>query len=219
MTLVKFLPSYQRIQQALQWWSSRQSTKLFVEAEKIRDDLLQETFTIRRHLDVLTANNLNLSNHQTQDYLRQIDNFHHSLVQLSNRLFPESLPDSFPLAIECLIEPWLAINPHLYFHLDLPVYWRQEQAFHSLTVLSILDELLTINLSNIITGITIYISLKQQKNQGQLKIQINYHDITSFMCHTNSTELKYLCDTFQVLTSGRCFYRASNCQVIWHLSW
>ncbi|HIK04924.1 MAG TPA: hypothetical protein IGS40_09435 [Trichormus sp. M33_DOE_039] len=219
MTLVKFLPSYQRIQQALQWWSSRQSIKLFLEAEKIRDDLLQETFTIRRHLDVLTTDNLDLSHNQTQDYLRQIDNFHHSLVQLSNRLFPESLQDSFPLAIECLIEPWLALNPHLYFHLDLPIYWRHEQASHSLIVLSTLDELLTITLPHILTKITISISLKQKKNLGQLSIQINYPDVTTFICNTSLPELNYLCDTFQFLTSGRCFYRTSHCQAVWYLSW
>lgn len=219
MTLVKFLPSYQRIQQALQWWSSRQSIKLFLEAEKIRDDLLQETFTIRRHLDILTTDHVNLSHTQTQDYLRQIDNFHHSLVQLSNRLFPQSLQDSFPLAIECLIEPWLALNPHLYFHLDLPGYWRHEQTSHSLIVLSTLEELLTITLPHILTQITICISLKQQKNMGQLNVQINYPDVTTFVCHTSVPELNYLCDSFQILTSGRCFYRTSHRQVIWYLFW
>ncbi|WP_414575677.1 hypothetical protein [Anabaena sp. CCY 9402-a] len=219
MTLVKFLPSYQRIQQALQWWSSRQSIKLFLEAEKIRDDLLQEAFTIRRNLDVLTTDNLNLSSNKTQEYLRQIDNFHNSLVQLSNRLFPESLQDSFPLAIECLIEPWLEINPHLYFHLDLPVYWRHEQASNSLIVLSTLEELLTITLPHILTQITICISLKQQKNMGQLNVQISYPDITTFVCHTSLPELDYLCDTFQFLTSGRCFYRTSHHKVVWYLFW
>jgi hypothetical protein len=219
MTLVRFLPAYHRIQQALQWWSSRQSMKLFLEAEKIRDGLLQETFTIRRNLDLVAVENLNFSSNQTQDYLKQIDQFHHSLVQLSNRLFPESLQDNFPLAIECLLEPWLAAHPHLYFHLDLPVSWRHEQAEHSLIVLSALDELLTISLPHILTPITIYISLKPQKNFGQLNVQIHYPDVTTFICRSSLPELDYLCDTVQLLTSGRCFYRTNNRKVIWYFCW
>ncbi|WP_066380919.1 MULTISPECIES: hypothetical protein [unclassified Anabaena] len=219
MTLVRFLPAYHRIQQALQWWYSRQSMKLFLEAEKIRDDLLQEAFSIRRNLDLMVVDNLNLSRDQTQDYLKQIDQFHCSLVQLSNRLFPESLQDNFPLAIECLLEPWLVANPHLHFHLDLPVNWRHESAAHSLIVLSALDELLTISLPHILMRITIYISLKQQKNFGQLNIQIHYPDVTTFICHPSLPELDYLCESFQILTSGRCFYRINNRQVILYFCW
>ena len=133
-----------RIQQALQWWFSRQFLKLFLEAEKIRDDLLQESFTIRRNLDLLAKDNLSLSTNKTQEYLKQIDNFHHSFVQLSDRLFPASIQDSLPLSIECLLEPWLTSNPHLYFHFDMPLYWRYEQAERSLIVLTILEELLRI---------------------------------------------------------------------------
>jgi hypothetical protein len=51
----------QKIKQALQWWSYRQSIRLFLEAEKIRDSLLQESFIILRSLDLLKIDDRNLS--------------------------------------------------------------------------------------------------------------------------------------------------------------
>jgi hypothetical protein len=219
MILIPFLTSYQRIQQSLQWWSSRQSTKLFLEAEKIRDGLLQESFTIRRNLDFLVIEHLDLSHEKAQEYLKQIDDFHHSLVQLSDRLFPAALQDSFPLAIECLLEPWLASNPHLYFHLDMPVYWRHEQVDHSLIALMALEELLTITLPEVLKRITISISLKQQNNIGHLSVHITYPDPSTFICYSRLPELDYLCESFRILTSGKCFYHTNNLRVVWYFIW
>ncbi|MBW4675664.1 MAG: hypothetical protein KME52_17055 [Desmonostoc geniculatum HA4340-LM1] len=219
MSLVRFLTSYQRIQQSLQWWSSRQSMKLFVEAEKIRDDLLQESFTIRRNLDLLTVDNLNLSDNKIQECLKQIDNFHHSLVQLSDRLFPASLQDSFPLAIECLLEPWLVSNPQLYFQIDLPLYWRHEPAERSLIVLTALNELLTITLAEVFASTSVFINLKEQKNIGQLIVEITYSNVSTFVLHSRLPELNYLCETFRLLTSGKCFNRTKNMKICWYFYW
>ncbi len=218
MSLVRFLTSYHSIQQALQWWSSRQSKKLFLEAEKIRDDLLQDSFTIRRNLDLLSVDNLNSGN-RVQECLKHIDNFHHSLVQLSDRLFPASLQDSFPLAIECLLEPWLALSPQLYFQIDMPVYWRHEPAERSLIVLTALNELLTISLPEVIAPTLIYINLKQHKNIGQLIVEITYPNVSTFVLYSRLPELNYLCESFRLLTSGKCFSHTKNLRVSWYFSW
>nr|MDZ8060710.1 hypothetical protein [Nostoc sp. EkiNYC01] len=193
--------------------------KLFVEAERIRDDLLQESFTIRRNLDLLTVDNLNLSDNKIQECLKQIDNFHHSLVQLSDRLFPASLQDSFPLAIECLLEPWLVSNPQLYFQIDLPLYWRHEPAERSLIVLTALNELLTITLAEVLASTSVYITLKQQKNIGQLIVEITYSNMSTFVLHSRLPELNYLCETFRLLTSGKCFNRTRNMNIRWYFYW
>ncbi|MHC0065738.1 hypothetical protein ACWATR_23030 [Nostoc sp. UIC 10890] len=219
MSIVRFLTSYHSIQQALQWWSSRQSTKLFIEAEKIRDNLLQDSFTIRRNLDLLSGDNLNLSDNRIQECLKHIDNFHHSLVQLSDRLFPASLQDSFPLAIECLLEPWLASSSQLYFQIDMPVYWRHEPAERSLVVLTALNELLTISLTEVLTPTSIYINLKQHSNIGQLIVEITYPNVSTFVLHSRLPELNYLCESFRLLTSGKCFSRTKNLSISWYFYW
>ncbi len=124
--MIMFVKSYNRIQQALQWWSFRQSIKLSVEANKIREDFLQELFTVRQNLELLAIDNPESSIEKTQASLKQIDHLHRSLAQLSDRLFPSYLEDNLPLAIEYLLEPWIVSHPHLDFHISMPFSWRYE---------------------------------------------------------------------------------------------
>ncbi|MBD2346494.1 hypothetical protein [Anabaena subtropica] len=219
MTIIPFMTSYHRVQKALQWWSYRQSAKLLLEAEQIRDGLLQETFTMRRNLDLLFLDNINLPNDKAQDSLKRIENFHHSLVKLSDRLFPESLQDSFPLAIESLLESWLASNPHIYFHIDMPIYWRYEPGERGLIILTLLEEFLTISLSEISIPTSLYLSLKLKDNTGILTVKITYSQTSSFFVTSGLTELDYLCQTCRLLTSGKCFYHAHDFTISWSFSW
>lgn len=219
MTFFYFLKSYYKIQQALQWWSSRQSIQLFLEAEKIRDDLLQESFIIRRSLDLLTIEHPNLSPKQTQECLKKVDDFHHSLVKLSDRLFPTSLQDSLPLAIEYLLRPWLISHPCRYFYIDMPASWRDEPAERSMIVLRALEELLIITIPEIVTPASIYISLKQQENLAQLIVTISYPDVSTLVLYSHLPELDYLGQSFRVLTGGNCFYSSQNLNAIWYFCW
>ena len=219
MTLLWFLVSELRIQKALQWWANKQSLKRFLEAEKIRDDLLQESFTIRRSLDMLTVDNRDLSVNKIQECVRKIDNFHQSLVELSDRLFPWHLEYSLPLAIECLLESRLIANSHLSLHIDMPVNWERQPAERNLIVLSILDDLLTIALPEVLTPIAISISLKQRKNISHLIVKITYPDVSTMDLCTNLRELKYLCDSFYFLTSGKCVYRSKYLTSAWYFHW
>jgi hypothetical protein len=219
MIFVRFLKYYHRTQEALQWWASRESSKLFLEAEKIRDGLLQESFTIRRSLEMLTVDNLQLSAKQTQECLKKIDTFHDSLAQLSDRLFPAYLQDSLPLAIQSLLEPWIASRNHIYFHVDMPDCWRHEPAEGSLIVLRALEELLRITLPEVLTPISIYITLKQQGNIAQLLVQITYPDVSNLVFYSSLPELAHLCESFKFLTSGKCFCRTKNLSVTWYFCW
>lgn len=219
VTLIRYLASEYTTQQALQWWSCRQSLKLFQEAEKIRDGLLQDSFAIRRSLEMLPLENSELAFNKTQDCLKQIDQFDKSLVQLSDRLFPVYLQDSLPLAIHCLLEPWRTCHPHLSFYINMPAYWRQERVACSLTVVRALDELLRITLPEVLMPISIDISLEEQQNIGQLIVRITYPETHILIYYYNLTELKFLCKTFQVLTSGKCFYQIKNLSVVWYFCW
>lgn len=72
ITLLWFISSELRIRQALKWWSYQESIKRFLEAEKIRDDLLQESFIIRRNLEMLTVDNLDLSVNKIQESVKKL---------------------------------------------------------------------------------------------------------------------------------------------------
>jgi hypothetical protein len=219
VTLIRFFTSYHRTQQALQWWSYRQSMKLFQEAEKIRDGLLQESFIIRRSLEMLPVDDLELSSHKSQDCLKKIDKLHQSLVELSDRLFPVYLQDSLPLAIQYVLEPWRTSYSHLYFRLHLPTCWRYESIGCSLTIIRVLEELLRITLPEVLTPISISIHLEEQQSMGQLMVQITYPDIYTLIFYSSLPELRFLCKTFKVLTSGKCFYKNKNLSIFWYFSW
>lgn len=219
MTLLWFLVSALRIRQAFQWWSSKESIKRFLEAEKIRDGLLQESFIIRRSLDMLTVDSLDLSVNKIEECVKKIDNFHQSLVELSDRLFPQYLHDSLPLAIQCLLESRLIHNSYVSTQIDMPIIWQHQPAERNLIILNILEELLTIALPEVLTPISIAISLKQEENICHLMVQITYPDVSTMILCTNLRELKYLCDSFYLLTSGKCCYRSQNLKGIWYFYW
>ncbi|WP_016953575.1 hypothetical protein [Anabaena sp. PCC 7108] len=215
------MTSEKMIQKALQWWSYRQAIKLFLEAEKIRDGLLQESFTIRRSLDVLAIDNLSLSIDEIQECSKKIENFHHSLVQLSDRLCPTFIQDSLPLSIEYLLEPWLSFYPHSYFHIDMPDYWRYEPIECSLIILRALEELLIITLpkSESLIAFSMYIRLKKIRNMGQLVVKISYPDISTLILHSQLPELEYLYHSFNFLISGKCLHYNNNLRSFWHFYW
>ncbi|MBS3026596.1 MAG: hypothetical protein HCA25_05740 [Dolichospermum sp. DET50] len=215
------MTSDQRIQQALQWWFYREFWKLFLESEKIRDDLLQESFTIRRNLDLLTRDNLSLSVTKIQAYIQKIDRFHHSLGQLSDRLCPISIQDSLPLSIECLLEPWSNSHPHLDFQINMPIYWRIEPPEQSWIIIRILEELLILTLpeTEILLPIYIHITLKQIHSIGLLSVKISYPDISTLIFYSHLPELEHLYNSFKFLISGKCSYFNKNLMSIWHFYW
>jgi hypothetical protein len=211
----------QKIQQALHWWFYREFLKLFLESEQIRDDLLQESFKIRRNLDLLAINNQRLSGTKIQAYIQKIDKFHHSLVQLSDRLCPISIQDSLPLSIEYLLEPWINSSPYLDFQINMPNEWRLEEPKCSWIIIRVLEELLKITLpeSEIIPPIYIHITLKQIGSIGLLAVKISYPDISTLIFYSHLPELEYLYDSFKFLISGKCSYFHKNLISIWHFYW
>ncbi|PMB39593.1 hypothetical protein CEN47_04780 [Fischerella thermalis CCMEE 5319] len=219
MTLILLVKKFYKTQQALQWWSCRQSLKMFLEAEKIRDGILQESFTIRRSLELLPGGNLDLSTSQTQELLKRFDNFHQSLVQLSDRLFPAYIQDNFPLAIQHLLEPWFTSHSQICFDLDMPKSWRHESVDRSLIILRTLEELLKISLPEVLAQVSIYICLQQQANLGKLVLQITYPDISTLIFYKNLPEREFICKTFRFLTSGKCFCCINNLSLVCYLYW
>jgi hypothetical protein len=219
--MTPFMTYNAKIQQALQWWFYREFWKLFWESEKIRDDLLQESFIIRRNLDLLTRDNLSLSGSEIKAYIRKIDEFHHSLVQLSDRLCPISIQDSLPLSIECLLDPWLKSRPDLDFEINMPINWRIEAPEHNWIILRILEELLRVTLpeTEILRPIYIHISLKEIENIGLLSIEISYPDISTLIFYSHAPELEHLYNSFDLLTSGKCSYFHKKLMSIWHFYW
>jgi hypothetical protein len=219
MSMFCFPASYLRSQQALQWWQQRQSGRLSCEADKIRDGLLQESFTIRRSLEVSLLSEDSTSTKLNQELLKKTEKLYHCLKQLSDRLSPAYIEDSLPLAIQCLVESWQKCNSNVKIEMEFPTVWKQEPRDRSLLILRILDELLKITLSELVTELSIHISLKQQGKIGELIVHISYPDILTLGSHWGREDLEYLRQTFQFLTSGQCFRRKEELTVAWYFRW
>ena len=211
--------SYVKAKQALQWWQARQSMRLFTEAEKIRDGLLQESFAMHRSLERSLADHVSLSTNSSQDWLNNIQEFYHSLKQLSDYLSPAYIEDSLPLAIQSVVEAWQTDNSRIKIEIDLPANWKHEPPDRSLIILRILDELLQITLAELLTNRLIQISLKAQGDVGELIVHISYPDRHSLLSRNNLKELEYLRQTFRFLTSGQCCRRTQGLTVVWCFRW
>lgn len=219
MSLLWFVKFYQNAQQAWRWWSCRQSNHLFNEAEKIRAELLQETFYIRRNLEKLATNDRTIYTEVNQDCLKKIDKFYNSLEQLSDRLSPINIEHSLPLAIQLLAELWQSKNHNLKIQMSLPKYWQPNSLEGNFVILKVLDELLEITCLENLNVRAIDIRLQLLKTQAELVVSISYPDKATLAYYSSLRNLDYLNQTFRVLKSGRCSRRQENLTDTWYFRW
>ncbi|MEB3147196.1 MAG: hypothetical protein VKL02_13820 [Cylindrospermopsis raciborskii 1523720] len=245
-----------KVKLALNWLFYKQSIKLHAESEKIRDDLLQESFTIRRGLEALKGEHRNLLNNQLgypspsfypvssqllNDYLphnespnqlpnqsfntsisehiKRVENFHHSLVELSDRLFPIYIEESLPLSIQCLLDSCFIAHPHISVDFDMPSSWRKESAQFSLLTLRTIQELVSLTVPTFSDPLSVYINLKDRKNIRELTLEIIYPDISTLLFYSSLPELKYLSSSWEFLISGKCFYHVVNYKGNYKIAW
>jgi hypothetical protein len=192
--------------------------QLSSEAEQIRDCLLQESFTIRRSLELSLLNEDSTSAEFNQDLLKKMEKLYYCLQQLGDRLSPAYIEDSLPLAIKFLVESWLP-SSNLKIKMEFPTFWQQETIDRNLVILRILDELLQISSLELVAERAIQISLKQQGNISELIVKVSYPDVPTLISYWGREDLEYLSQTFQFLTSGQCFRRREELTVVWYFRW
>jgi hypothetical protein len=213
-----FAVSHFKMQQALQWWHRNRAAWLHAEAEQIRNGLLQESFVVRRALELSLTGDENLQDNQ-QKCLKKLEDFHHALEQVSDALSPPYVEDNLPLAIRQVIESQCSQPIQFEIETDLPSTWIHEPYELSRTILIALDELLSVTQSEDLAGVLRQISLKSQAEMRELRIQFDYPDRTTLKKHHHRKELDYLKQSFQVLTSGQCFSQQKALTVTWYFRW
>lgn len=211
--------------QTMQWWNQRQTLRLSQTAEEIRDHLLQDTFALRRSLELAVLNGDTISEQQGHDWITSLEAFYQSLAQIGNQLSPSHCEENLALAIQHLLEEWRG-HPQLTITLDLPATWHREPFTRSRTILSILRELLTLVLPQNATVAGIHVQLvaiEQAQPIGELTVQVDYGDAdtvaTSIQLADRVEDLKQLYRAFRVLTGGRCTQQQHNQTAIWCFRW
>lgn len=226
ITIIKGLWEYNHVKRMWRLWSFWQSMKLFQETELIRDNLLQYTFTLRRCLEHLTGDGSDTTAIAGRDCLKMVEQLHGGLVQLSDRLFPAYVYDSLPLAIQATVESWLRSYPYLQISLEIPAVWRKESLEESLIIIRTLEELLRIAVStntSISSSLqplkSVAIALKSLDSQAVLEVKLGFHSLQDNANNSNTLEVRYLCNSFQYLTTGKCSFHYHEQDLTWHLVW
>lgn len=223
LILLWLFVSYLKLQRALRWWFQQQVRQLLGEVAQIQDGLLQESFSLRRSLELALVEEAALTS-QARTWLEGVEKLHRSLEQLSDSLLPVCLGDGLPLAVQQLVKAWERRNPGLEFEVTLPDVWRSEPAERSVVILRSLEELLKMALAEPLSQAGVRISLSLQpsamrKQTGQLAVQITYPNLSALTARFDAQTWQSLQKVLRILISGQCSYRKQNSTLVCELRW
>jgi hypothetical protein len=219
LTLFCLLTSYVRVLRALRWWYQRRSVQLYDQAERIRNDLLQQSFSLRRDLELSIANSTCGSEQIYHEYLTRLEKLTRSLEQLGDQFYPPYTEDSLPLAVQFALEQWLAHKPGLTIDMDLPTHWQHHSSEQTQVILLVLHELLNLTLTELQGEADLQVCLKQQSNIATLTLQITCPNPSQRLPQSSFAELEYLSQSFQFLTQGKCHYWRKGSTTAWVFRW
>ncbi|MBW4517986.1 MAG: hypothetical protein KME11_22525 [Timaviella obliquedivisa GSE-PSE-MK23-08B] len=207
-----------RKKRALQWWFQQQSLQLWYESERIRNDIFQEMFVIRRYFESSFLNNDSAPN-DLQDCLDRFERLQKSLDTLNHQLCPAYIEESLPLAIQSLLNEWQLSLPILQIETELPTEWNLNSFERSYTVLTTLDELLKIVLSTSLANPCLLVNLQADYHWANLVVRVHDTDTLKLFSILKVRELTYVYQSFRWLTSGRCFFQKDGSDLVWCFRW
>lgn len=207
------------MEKALQWWYGRKLRQLEYEAHLIREQLLQESFAMRRSLELSLIKSDKLAKSSHQKYLHQLENFHFTLKELSDRLSPPYIDEELPLALQYLVKKWQEKFPRCQFDLKLPSNWLQNYQDNNSIILNFLEELLRIQIPDSFQQLAIFINLKKTTARHKLEIIFTNKESTNLLPSKNEQEFKYLQKSFECLMSGSCLNISTENSKIWYFQW
>lgn len=132
------------MEEALQCWYQKGLRQLESEANLIREQLLQESLAMRRSLELSSSKSNKSLRSSRQKCVAQLENFHSTLKELSDRLCPPYINEGLPFALHYLTERWQKRLPSCQFELSWPHNWGSQTSTDSLIILNILEYLLRI---------------------------------------------------------------------------
>jgi hypothetical protein len=210
-------------QQSLRWWHAQQFTQLHQNGEDIRESVLQNSFALRRRLELSLTSIAELQD--DRPLLAAVVQLHDSLQQFSDRLSPPYLEDSLPLAIRYLLESWQTRCVNIQIKMSLPSDWHHEPYAQCRIVLIVLDELLSLSISETPPeAIAVCLSLNRSFNGSfyQLDVQFTYAKATTdatTILRFHRSELESLGRVFQMIMPGKCISRWKKQTVTWYFRW
>jgi len=206
-------------QQALRWWFEQQHHWLCREAEQVRNGPLQNTFVMRRQLEM---NSDALSKPLTEQpvWMAQVTQLNGQLVRLSDDLSPPYLEASLPLALQA----WAQEEPLPRLLLCLPSSWPVEPTLRVSLLLSMLTHLLRGAMPEGDEPTAIALELAERSPWGRvpigvLTVRLDYPTVAAARIAGRSPQWSLLSRAFAVLAPGRCTRRRQAQRIVWQFRW
>lgn len=219
ISIAMLLGSHYRTKNALQWWYERQSMELSEEAEVAKNGLLQESFFLRRSIELsnecLTSN----SNKIKEKYLNSIEKLYDTVTELINHLSPAYVNESLPLAIQYLLSAWKTKVTSVSWVMKLPTDWVNESPMYCRVLLSVLNRLFRVILSQQEIPQQIKVSLVKQGDLNEVTVEFNYQDTLIVKNIRRIKELNYINRVFCILISGKFDYYQKDEVLICRFHW
>lgn len=198
----------------MQWWNQQRSRHLQHQADQLRDQPLQEIFAIRRSLELIEFDSACCFNLR-QDWLSKAEQIQRSIEQISHHLSPFYVEESLPLAIQYELANNKTFDS---IRLNLPIDWTDQSSEHNRIILAALRELLHL-VPDSCSAQAVCVQLKSKKRLAELVVQITNLDQKALAICRDRKELKYLAQSFRVLTSGWCLHRQQEQTITWYFYW
>ncbi|MEO1351463.1 MAG: hypothetical protein AAFW84_22095 [Cyanobacteria bacterium J06635_15] len=207
-------------QRTLQWFYTRQSQQLAAQSEKIRDQLLQQAFALRRSVELCSIDVAKDTDKQLETSLRLSENFNQSLESLGDELSPPFLEDSLPLALQHLIRSWICNQP-VELTLELPSDWPLQKSEQHRIVLWCVREFLMVLQSNVELTDTQALKLDLTQKNDTAKLQLCCaSQISEFVNRVKLlSELNYIQQIFKLFMPGHCKVRYRESRIDCEFSW
>jgi hypothetical protein len=193
--------------QVIRWWQKRQADWRYRESERLRDNVLQSLFGIRRQLELMSS-----QDNQAADELAQtIQECQVELNHLSDRLFSTYAVESLPLAIHELFDEMKTLFPKVQFgmqgELDLDTSAYGDGHFLIIWLRELFQAVLT---KAEVRAVAIDISAPKATQHIAVRVNFSCDDQLACSKLHQLITLNYLCQTFNLVTGGRCYVEAGH---------
>lgn len=221
-----FIESRHKTRQALIWWYTKEHLRMSQEADLIRNNILQELFTLRRHLELsqeYDTENINYKNNDSGNIINKYDisniqKIHNSLKELSEYLYPPHIEDGLPLAIFSLTKLWELRFSKLTINYEVPKVWSYESEETNRMILMVIHELLQLTITQT-DAASISINLQRQLNFNKLEIKINVLELSNIIDKKYLKNINLLQRIFNIFINGKCSFKNKDNTQVWFFTW
>jgi hypothetical protein len=113
------------------------------------------------------------------------------------------------------MEVWQVRHPGCKFTLKLPALWQQEPSDRGQVMLTALDQLLRLTVSQAFPGQSIRLCLRAEQSTAELSVQIS----TPEGLNLEVRNLRHLARAVPALVDGSCFYQRDQNQLTMYFRW